>query len=195
MPKAPWETYGDAVVGKDSPEMEAAVAEYAKHRHENSSAQNLEELARWKEENYNLVSEYRFLNPADYADIGPRIGTRYTHEQFIGKLRDACKLKCFYREMGHPQKIALWGFKPGFTEPEVACWCQRPVMIEFEVVRFDDKGLPVDSRFRGWRTCLMDLRRKGFLSEATILKVFGRAQGPASEAYNKFMHSLRQHYE
>jgi len=192
---APWQDYGDAVVGKDSAELDKAVEEYAKHRHEGpSSAQNLEELARWQEENYNAVSEYRFLDPKDYADIEPRIGRKFTYEQFINKLRHECKLKCFYREMGHPQKLALWAFKSTGGEPEVACWCQRPVMIEYEVVRFDDKGLPVDSRFRGWRTCLLDLRRKGFLSEEKIKKAFGEATGPASSKYKQIMQSLRKFF-
>ena len=46
MSKARWETYADEIVGKDSDEMEKAVAEYASRRHEKSTAQNEEELAR-----------------------------------------------------------------------------------------------------------------------------------------------------
>lgn len=192
--KAPWEDYGKTVVGEDSAEMSAAVDAYAQNRHERSSAQNEEELARWKEENQQIAKQYQFLDPAEYAEFEPRKGRILSYEQFINLLRDKCKLKCFYREMGHDQKLALWAFKKDATEPEVACWVQRPFMIEFEIPHFDDKGVVLDTRYRGWRTCLMNLRLKELLTEETITRVFGRAHGPASERYNSFMQSARQSY-
>lgn len=189
---ARWQQYADEIVGKDTPEMEAAVAEYAKHRHEGSTAQNEEELARWKEGNAAIASQYQWVKPEEYADMGPRIGRILTYDQFINILREKCKLTCFYREMGHDQKLALWVQKDGMTVPEVACWVQRPYLIEYEVMRFDDKNVPLDSKYRGWRTCLLQMRMKGMLTEKQINKAFGPASGPASERYNSTMHSLRK---
>lgn len=191
---APWEDYSKAIVGEDTPEMEKAIEQYALNRHVKSSAQNEEELARWKEENYQAVSEYRFLDPAEYADFGPRIGRIYSHDQFITKLRSEFGLTCFYREMGHDQKLALWVRKDGISEPQVACWIQRPFMIEYEVPSFDDKGLPTGTRYRGWRTCLLQMRMKEMITEDQINKFFGRATGPASTRYLKTMQSLRNNY-
>ena len=62
--------------------------------------------------------------------------------EFHQQTRNDCKLKCFYREMGHPQMIALWGIKKEGLPAEVVSWAQRPAMIELEVPRFDDKGVP-----------------------------------------------------
>ncbi len=193
--KAPWEDYGSNLMGHDSAEMDTLIRKYAENRYVTSSAQNQEELARQKEINYALAAQYRFLDPADYEDIEARIGQVLTHEKFIDKLRDECRLKCFYREMGHPQMIALWGIRKEGEEAGVISWCQRPAMIELEIPRFDDKGVPSGFRYRGWRTCLMDARRKGFLTEAQIKKAFGEPHGPAARTYLKFMHSLRQNYE
>ena len=190
--KAPWEDYGSSIMGQDSAEMDRLIALYAQNRHESTSEETKEELARQKELNYALAAQYRFLNPADYEDIDARIGKVLTHESFINKLRNDCKLKCFYREMGHPQMIALWGIKKEGLPAEVVSWAQRPAMIELEVPRFDDKGVPSGFRYRGWRTCLMDARRKGFLTEDTIRKVFGEPIGPAGRTYLQFMYSLRQ---
>lgn len=189
-----FDTYEQDVVGKDTPEMQRAVEQYALNRHVKSSDQNEEELARWKEENYNMVSEYRFLDPSEYDDLGPRIGRIYSYDQFIEKLRKEFKLTCFYREMGHPQKLALWVQKNGMVQPEVACWIQRPFMVEYEVVSFDDKGLPTGSKYRGWRTCLLQMRMKEMITEAQINKYFGRATGPASSRYLSTMQSLRNNY-
>jgi hypothetical protein len=191
MTKARWETYEDEIVGRDTPEMQAAVAEYAKNRHEGSSQQNSEELARWKEGNAEIAKQYQWVHPSEYADEPARIGKILSRDELINTLRNKCKLKCFYREMGHPQKLALWVYKDG-TEPEVGCWVQSPYMPEFSIIRFDDHGVPLDEKMRGWRTVLMQLALKKFLKETTINKVFGRANGPASEKYNAFMHSLRQ---
>lgn len=195
--RAPWEDYSEAVIGKDDPKLEAAVEEYSRKRHDApSSAQNDEELARWREGNAEIAKEYQWVTPEEYADIGPRIGRILSYSEFITILRNKCGLKCFYREMGHPQKIALWAFKPEreFGEPEVVGWVQRPYQIEYEVMRFDDKGVPLDSRFRGWRTTLLALRLKGFLSEEKINKAFGRAEGPASGRYNSIMQSVRKNF-
>ena len=192
--KAPWEDYSQTVVGDDSAEMDAAVQAYAQNRHDRSSQQSLEELARWQEGNREIAKEYQFVKPEEYADIGPRRGKIYTYDQFITILRTKCKLNCWYREMNHPQKLALVAQKDGFSLPEVVGWVQRPYMQEYEVVRFDEHGVPLDSRFRGWRSVCMQLALKGFLKENTIERAFGRACGPASEKYNKFMQSLRQNY-
>jgi hypothetical protein len=192
--RAPWETYGDEIIGKDSPELDAAVAEYSKHRHVKSSQQNEELLAEWKEGNAQSAKEYQWVKPEEYADLGPRKGRILSYEQFINILRDKCKLTCFYREMGHPQKLALWVQKDGTVQPELAGWCQRPFMIEYEVVRFDERGIPLDSRYRGWRSVLLQMRMKEMLTEDQINKAFGRAIGPASRRYNQVMQSVRKNF-
>ena len=191
--QAPWLDYDKAVVGDDTPEMQKAIEQYALHRHAGTSAENEETLARMREENYNSVSEFRFLEPSEYADLGPRIGTIYSYDEFISKLRKI-GIKCFYREMGHPQKLALWVQKDSLTEPQVAGWIQRPFMIEYEVVYFDDKGLPKGSKYRGWRSILLQMRMKEMITEEQINKHFGQASGPASARYLSTMQSLRNNY-
>lgn len=191
--KPRWESYADEVIGQDSPELAAAVEQYAKNRWEGKSSTETEEtLARLKEENSASVDEFKFVKESEYADIGPRMGRILSYADFINILRDKCHLKCFYREMSKNQKLALWVHKDYMTTPELACWVQRPYMIEFEVMRFDDKGVPLDSKYRGWRTCLLQMRMKGMLTEEQINKAFGRACGPASARYNAMLQELRK---
>ena len=185
-----FDTYADDVVGKDTPEMERAIEQYALNRHATSSSENEETLARMQEENYEAVSEYRFLDPAEYAELGPRIGRIYGYDEFITKLRKI-GLNCFYREMGHAQKLALWVYKKDTDDAKVACWIQRPFMVEYEQPSFDSKGLATGTKYRGWRTCLLQMRMKHMITEDQINKHFGRATGPAAARYLKTMQSLR----
>jgi hypothetical protein len=186
-----WESYGDEIVGKDSPELAKAVEDYASRRHDGpGTQQSQEELARWKEGNCQIAKEYQFVKPEDYEDEAARVGRVMDHEEFINILRNKLYLTCFYREMGHAQKIALWASKDGLPAESVG-WVKRGLTTELSIMRFDEHGAPLDEKFRGWRSVLMNLVLKGFLKEHDVRRIFGRANGPASEKYNQFMQQFR----
>lgn len=189
--KARWETYSEEILGYDDPQLAREVEEYSKKRHVKSTAQNEEELCRWQEGNQEIAKQYQWLKAEDYADEGARIGRIMGHDEFIKILRDRLHLTCFYREMGHPQKIALWAVKQEGLAPECVGWVKRGLTTELSIMRFDDKNVPLDEKFRGWRSVLMNLVMRGFLKEHAVRKVFGRAKGSASEVYNRFMQQYR----
>lgn len=190
--KARWESYADEVVGSDTPEMQAAVDEYAKHRYEGKSSTETEEkLAELKEENAAMVSEYRWLQPSEYADAGPRMGKIIHSSKLITILRKECGLHCWYTTHPLPGRLTLLVSKNGSQPREVGCWLAGGFMPEYSIMAFDDHGLPTSERYRGWRTVLMQLAIKGFLQQKDINRVFGPAKGPAQSRYNTFMFSLR----
>ena len=189
--KAPWEDYGQELVGKDDAAMEAAVKAYAQNRHESTSSETKEELARRKEENDLIAREYQWVHPSEYADRGPRIGKILHSSKLITILR-AMGLKCWYRQHPQPQKLTLLVLERG--KRNVGCWVQGGYMPEFSIMRFDEHGVPLDEAFRGWRTVLMQLALKQVISERRINEVFGHARGPASSRYEKFMGSLRTNF-
>jgi hypothetical protein len=188
---APWEDYGQQLVGQDDEQMEAAVQAYAQNRHETSSSQNEEELARWREGNEEIAREYQWVKPSEYADRGPRIGKILHSSKLISLLR-ATGLKCWYRQHPEPQKLTLLVMDKGIRQ--VGCWVQGGYCTEFSIMNFDEHGAPLQEAFRGWRTVLMQLALKGLISERKINEVFGQARGPASTRYNKFMGSLRTNF-
>ena len=51
-------------------------------------------------------------------------------------------------------------------------------------MKFDDHGVPLSERMRGWRTCLLQLILKGFITEATANKVFGAPK--VTEQYHRY---------
>ena len=187
-----WETYADEIVGKDNAELDAAVAEYARNRYESSSEETKEELARRKEENDGIASEYQWVHPSEYADKGAWIGKILHSSKLITLLREKCRLKCWYRLHPQPQKLTLLILERG--KRNIGCWSMFGYMPEFSIMRFDEHGVPLDEAYRGWRTVLMQLALKGVISERKITEVFGPARGPVSARYNRFMGSLRTNF-
>jgi len=190
--KAPWESYDSELGGpKMSPELAAEVAEYAQKRYQDApiSAETQEVLAEQKEINQEIAKEYQWLNPEDYADIEARIGKVMTHSQFITKLRSA-GVTCFYRQHPHPDKATLLYMKDGLGEPEIACWAQIGQMPELSIMNFDQHGVPLAERRRGWRTCLLQIILKGILTEEKANQVFGKPR--QDQAFNKYNSTLQE---
>jgi hypothetical protein len=188
----PWETYAASFEEKLDPKLEDEIKRYSEHVHEKSSQQNEEELCRQKELTAEVVKDYRWLDPADYADEEARKGKVMHSSEFIKKLREECDLNCWYRDHPHQDKLTLLvQRKDKNAYPEVACWVQSGFTTEFTIMRFDERGVPLNEKYRGWRTCLMQILLKGFLSEAVIEKVFGKAIGPAAFKYNSLFYEAR----
>ena len=189
--RAPWETYSASLDEKLDPKLEQEIAEYSKKRHEKSSTQNEEELARWKEENAALAQQYQFLSPDEYSNISERMG-KIRHAISFIKLLKKLGLHCLYRRHPHKDKLTLLVIK--HNRSEVGCWVANGYMPEYSIVRFDDKGVPLNEQYRGWRTALLQLILKGYLDEREVNHFFGRAKGPASERYNSTLFSVRNTY-
>lgn len=188
---APWMTYDKEMTEVLDPALQAQVDEYSTRRHDKTSSQNQEELHRQKEMNDELAKQYQWLTPEEYAAEGPRIGTVLSHERFISKLRHA-GVRCWYRQHPHPDKATfLYSNVAGTLTPQVGCWVQLGLMPEYSLMRFDEHGVPVNERRRGWRTCLLQLILKGVLTEAEAHFEFGSAIGPASGRYNSTLYAFR----
>jgi hypothetical protein len=191
--KAPWETYNEEMDIKMPPELEAAVMDYAQNYHEESNnSQNKEELARQQELNAASAGEYQFVKPDEYNDVDQRMGHILSSAEFIRILRNKVKLVCFYRDHPQSDKLTLLVQRTPTAELEVACWVQRGWMPELSIMDFDDHGIPLAEKFRGWRTCCMQMVLKDMLNEEQINKHLGAPkQTDAYGRYNAFMQSCR----
>lgn len=185
---APWESY--MVEEQLTPEMEAAVAAYAENVHDDSSNQTKEELHRWKEGNEEVAKEYQFVKPDEYNDIESRTGRVMHSSEFINILRSA-GVQCWYRDHPQPGKVTLVIKKEG-QAPEVGCWCQLGFTTELSVMDFDEHGVPLAEKYRGWRTPLLQLILKKVITEKQANKYFGEPkQTKAYDRYNSTLKSFR----
>lgn len=185
---APWETYGKELE-QDDPALLEAIAEYAGRVSDaKPSSEALDALAERKELNDKTAQDYQFVTPEEYADEGARVGRVMHSSTFITYLRKA-GVKCWYRQ--HPQagKITLI-VQRGDLPAEVGCWAQIGFMPELTIMRFDEHGVPTTEKYRGWRTCLLQLILKGVITEAKAEEVFGK---PATtEAFHRYNATLQR---
>jgi hypothetical protein len=192
--KAPWESYAYEMEQRLAPELAAAVEEYSKRAYIDESKisnQNKEAAAEEKELSDNLSKQYQWMTPEEYADIGSRIGQVMSHSEFITKLRQA-GLNVYYTQHPEPQKATLLYARNVNEKPEVACWVQIGQMPELSIMNFDDHGVPLAERRRGWRTPLLQLILKGYLTEKTANKIFGRPKETEQfHRYNAMLTAFR----
>lgn len=194
--KAPWETYQDEMTERVSSDLAAEIEEYSKHRYDEakSSNQSKEELCKQREINQEIAKDYQWATPEEYEDIEQRIGRVMHSAVFISKLREI-GITCWYRQHLHAQKAVLW-VQRGRREQEVACWVQQGFMQELSILRFDDRGVPLDERRRGWRSCLLQLILKGIITEEKAVEVFGHPkQSSAFHKYNSILYEWRKRKE
>jgi hypothetical protein len=182
---APWESYN--LQEELSPELEAAVAEYSTHRHDDSSNQTKECLAEQKELSDEAAKQYQFVTPNEYNDVEARTGRVMHSSEFINLLRKA-GVKCWYRDHGQRGKVTLLIKRDG-QEPEVGCWCQLGFTTELSVMDFDEHGVPLAEKFRGWRTPLLQLILKKVISEDVANKFFGKPK--VTDAYARYNRTLQ----
>lgn len=192
--KNPWDTYAAEMDTKMSKELASAVAEYAERSYEagETSNQTKEEYCYQKEMNDEISEQYQWLTPDEYADVDQRTGRVMHSSTFITELRKA-GITCFYTEHPQPQKATLMiSRQNGLMPAEVACWVQVGFMPELSIMRFDEHGVPLDERRRGWRTCLLQLILKSVITEEKANEIFGKPKQTAAFArYNGLLQSFR----
>jgi hypothetical protein len=185
--KQPWNESLDENV---TPELQAEIDEYAKNVHDSTSNQNKEELARWQEQNEGLAKEYQWVEPGEYADAGARIGKVMHSSEFITGLRKA-GVKCWYKTHPMPGMVTLI-IQRDNQPSEVGCWAQLGFMPELSIMNFDEHGVPLAEKYRGWRTCLLQLILKSAITETVADEIFGRPkQTPAFNRYNETLYQFR----
>ena len=189
---APWESYNSEMDSKMSPELAAQVAEYASKRYADAplSAESQEVLAENREINEGISKQYQWLTPDEYANQEERIGHVLHSSELITKLRK-CGVACWYRQHPHPDKATLLVSVNG-GPLQVGAWVQLGNMPELSLMNFDDYGVPLAEKKRGWRTVTLQLLLKGMLSEEVADKVFGKpGDSPAFSRYKAILFSWR----
>jgi hypothetical protein len=190
--RAPWETYGEQMDNDPdiTPELQKQIDEYSKNYHDTSSEQNKEELARWQEQNQDIAKEYQWVSPEEYADEGARVGTPMHSSVFVSKLQ-SLGIRCWYTPHPQPRKLTLIYTQKGM-DAQVGCWVQSGFMPELSIMSFDDHGVPLAEKFRGWRTPLLQLILKHVITEKQADELFGPPKTtPAFHRYNQTLQSFR----
>ena len=189
--KAPWETWDEEMGdSKLSPILKEQIARYEERVQHKSSQEAEEALARERELSNAVAAQYRWVTKEEYGDIEPRIGRIMHSSVLLHKLKTECHLNAWYAEHILPGRLKLIVKQAG-KEPEFAVWVQEGFTSEFTIMKFDEHDVPLDERYRGYRTVLLQLIMKSLISEEDVLKAFGSAIGPASVRYNSTLYEWR----
>jgi hypothetical protein len=190
----PWDSYGDELGVKMTPELASAVDAYSQKRWQKDKvgSETQEVLAEQREMNDELAQQYQWLTKEEYANQEARVGTVLDYASFIQKLR-SIGLVCHYRQHPHHDKAILYISRNGLSEPELACWAQiNGPMPELSMFNFDDHGVPLAEKRRGWRTCLLQIILKGFITEEVANKLFGKPRLTKEfDRYNSTLYGFR----
>jgi len=174
----------------EDPALLEAIAEYSSRVSDAApTQQTLEALAERKEYNDKVAQDYQWVTPEEYADAGARVGRIMHSSAFIIYLQKA-RVKCWYRRHPQPGKMTLVVQpKQETLPPVVGCWVQGGFMPELSIMRFDEHGIPTTEKNRGWRTCLLQLILKSFISQKKADEIFGAP--PITEAFHRYNSTLQ----
>lgn len=194
---APWESWGkaDPLYGC-SPELRQEISEYSKKHHGATSSENIELLFQQKEMNKEMVKQYRFYNQDDLiidsADKAAARKGRIMHcLEFVDKLSTIRPAYLSANIRKGLTGLAVYNPKDVRQEDgtfkrvdwQYVCGVQVGYMWEYSVVHIDDHGLPLNEKWRGWRTVLLRLIQLGHITEEQALQVFGEPTPAGAKRY------------
>lgn len=196
---APWQSYtaGDPLAGLTA-DQRAEITEYSKKHHGSTSTQNVEELARQKELSAEFVKEYKMYRQEELQDTPERVG-RIMHCLDFLKLLETIRpayLSANIRKgltglgVYHPMEVTVNGEKT-MQAWHYVCAVQVGYMHEYSSMWFDSRGLPLNEKWRGWRTVLLRLIQLGHVTEEQALAVFGEPSPGGARRYKEQLYCWR----
>jgi hypothetical protein len=194
--RAPWDSWASAdPMAGCSPELMAEISEYSKKHHGKTSSQNLELLCQHREMNKEMVKQYRFynqneLNPKTPDELAARKGKVMHCLEFLERLQTIrpAFLSANIRKgltglaVYNPKDIVENGTIRR-QDWQYVCGVQVGYMWEYSVVWTDAHDLPLNEKWRGWRTVLLRLIQLGHVTEQQALEAFGEPTPAGAKRY------------
>ena len=154
-----------------------------------SSSATAEEAHRLHEENAASVREFKFENQEGLDHV--RLGTPLGDHSFLGRLRHIVPAR--FTNFSRPGLWRMECLRPTAQGGswEFATGVQGGMIPEFSTLYFTSHDLPTSEQYRGWRTVLLTLIQKGFITEEQATKEFGAGSGPESWRYRRTLFEFR----
>jgi hypothetical protein len=197
--RAPWDTWtaADPLAGC-SDELRAEIAEYSQKHHGKTSLKNVELLCEQKEKSTEFVKDYRWYKQDELRDSPERVGRIMHCLEFLdllNKIRPAYLSANIRKGLSglavyHPTEI-----DGKEVEWQYVCGVQVGYMHEYSSMHFDSHGLPLNEKWRGWRTVLLRLIQLGHITEEQALKVFGEPTEAGARRYKEQLYYWRNRKE
>jgi hypothetical protein len=153
-------------------------------RYVHPTQETTERFQQMREMNTDAVREYRWEKQDELARESERIGRIVTENNFLSQLQRVATAK--YNDWATRGMRGLSVWKD--DRWQYVCAVQCGYMPEYSVMTFDEHGLPLAEKYRGWRTVLLRLVTQGFVSEERVHQVFGAP--PSNAASRRYREHL-----
>lgn len=164
-----------------------AVSDAEKRAEDAKPSEGLQEaIQEAREINTNAVRVYRFRHQEEYTQWVP--GKILNIRDFLRKLQQL-RPDAFVAEH---QVLGLRGL--GFIvdgQPTYSGTSVQDVAPEWSQLRVDVHGLPKNEKYRGWRTVLLTLIKRKFITEEQCDLVFGKPTGPRARPWLRSLWEIR----
>lgn len=158
-------------------------------------------LARHELNEYS-VQKFQFAMQEELLDEKARLVNILHFTGFLQRLQTIPGLHGYYGWSGQGKELGLFVHMRGQERRlfrgdlplgvQYICFVQAPYMPEWSVIRLDEYHLPVNEKYRGWRTVLMRLIAAGAITEQEAHAVFGNPPETAvSRRYRAQLWNLR----
>ena len=172
------------------PELEKRVSE-AEDRAKNAKISEAiqEATAEARSENIDAGRKYRFRFQDDYDETKWTKGTVLWMGDFLCKLQ-TIRPDFFFAEYSYMGLRGLGCVVNG--QPEyTGTACHEGQMPEWSLLKIDARGLPVRERYRGWRTVLLNLIKRGYITVEQSNSAFGEPIGPRAKPWLRGLYEIR----
>ena len=172
--------------------------------HDYVSRQSVDELCRLREENTYAGRSFRFDEQDELLDERARLGTRIQDVVFLERFNKILQRERRDRAACFTVSAARVGGRIQYTvgvacivpterggEMKSVCQVQPGVMPEYSILRVDIHQVPLNEKYRGWRTVLLRAICSGVITEQQAHEEFGEALGMASRRYRQQLFSWR----
>ena len=204
--RAPWETYTTAdPLANCSEQLKQEISEYSQKHHGRTSTQNVEELMRQKELTKESVKDYKFYKQDELmTEEGKKGRVMHCLEflKILEKVRPAYMSANIRKGLTglavyHPvDELDAETGQMKRVDWHYVCAVQVGFMWEYSVLHVDPRtNLPLNEKWRGWRTVLLRLIQQGHLTEQQALELFGPALGAPARRYNEQLFYWRNRKE
>jgi hypothetical protein len=197
--RAPWETYraGDPLDGC-SEDMRREISEYSKKHHGKTSNANVEQLMRQKEMSKEMVKEYKMYKQDELRDTPARVGRIMHCLDWLKKFETIRPAYLSANIRKGLSGLAVWNPRDVEKDGDIVredwqyvCGVQVGFMHEFSSMHFDARDLPLNEKWRGWRTVNLRLIQLGLMTEEQENEIFGKATGEAARRHNEQLYAWR----
>lgn len=137
------------------------------------------------------VEGYKFEGQDILLDEKSRLVNGISVKDFMLKLLKIRKF--FLTDSNFPGMLGLWvGQEFNEENSKFVCAIQQPTMPEWSVIRLDAHNLPVNFRYKGWRTVLVQLVREHIITEDQAHQLFGLPENNSnSKLYRQQLYQIR----